>query len=181
MSKQFINNLLWWTWELPQTLFGFILKILWKGELNHQSYIKTGVGGSITFLPYYYVPNCPDWFPGVSLGKYILLASCYEKNPSRRAVTVKHEHGHQLQSRRWGPLYLITVGLVSGFYNLLARFSVKEKLYNFIINVWELFKFFSKEYADRARQANMFYIDYYFRYPEKQADKLAGVVRDRIL
>jgi hypothetical protein len=35
--------------------------------------------------------------------------------------TIAHEYGHSRQSRYLGPLYLFTVGIVSVFWNLLAR------------------------------------------------------------
>lgn len=58
---------------------------------------------------------------GVSLGDYIILA---RKN--RDYKTIHHEHGHQIQSRRLGPLYLIVIGLPSLLGNIYSRIFHKS-------------------------------------------------------
>ncbi|GHU24761.1 hypothetical protein FACS1894164_12160 [Spirochaetia bacterium] len=85
---------------------------------------------------------------GVSLGEFILLANRYNE------TTVKHEYGHTRQSLMLGPLYLLVIGIPSAVFN----------------NLWD--RLFHKKWtsADRSRW-------YYNRLPEKQADRLGGVVR----
>jgi len=85
-------------------------------------------------------------FSGTSLGFYILLPV----NSSQ--VTVAHEYGHCLQSIKWGPLYIPVIGLPSIINNLRGRRVYKNMT---VSEVQE---------------------DYYNRYPEKEADKLGGVV-----
>ena len=95
-------DILQWTWCLPQTLLGLVLKLCWKGKrdrywFNNQVYIvynttKKNLGG-------------------ISLGKYILLGANMDTEK-----TIKHEYGHQLQSYILGPLYLLVIGLPSGLW-----------------------------------------------------------------
>ncbi|MBQ4432755.1 MAG: hypothetical protein IJP65_04135 [Bacteroidales bacterium] len=44
---------------------------------------------------------------GISLGKYIIL------HPSPSQAELAHEHGHQMQSRYLGWLYLVVIGIPS--------------------------------------------------------------------
>jgi len=85
---------------------------------------------------------------GVSLGRYIFLDGGYGEQDR------KHERGHSIQSCAWGPLYLLAVGIPSALFN----------------NLWD--RAFHKRWSAKKRTAW-----YYNRYPEKQADKLGGVVR----
>ena len=91
-----------------------------------------------------------NWFSklisGSSLGYYILLPV------DRDDVTVAQEYGHCLQSKKWGWFYLLVIGLPSMFNNLRGR-----KIYS------------SMTYEEVQK-------DYYNRYPEKEADKLGGVI-----
>lgn len=83
---------------------------------------------------------------GVSLGKYIIIV-----RPS--LTTLKHERGHRVQSRKLGPLYLFTVGIVS-----ITR------------NIWD--RLFHKKWCMYDRLSW-----YYGAWPENEADKLGGVKR----
>ena len=62
--------------------------------------------------------------------------------------SIKHETGHSLQSRKLGWLYLLVVGLPSITMNILTRLHILKAT------------------------------NYYKRWPESWADKLAGVKRD---
>lgn len=61
--------------------------------------------------------------------------------------TMRHEYGHSIQSKILGPLYLLIVGIPSFVGNILTRMLI-------------------------LRPEN-----YYKRFPENWADKIAGVVR----
>ena len=96
----------------------------------------------------------PKWWEfGASLGNYVMFSEQYVNSfilfPKFEDQTVKHEQGHSIQSRWLGPLYLPTVGLVSATQNLICRIIPYSK------------------YAK----------DYYKRWPENWADKLAGIKR----
>lgn len=80
-------------WQLPQNLVGLVVLCF----ISHKE--KCTVAG----IDLYYSKTFPG---GISLGKYVIIGS---KNEN----TVKHEHGHQIQSMYLGPLYLIVIGLPS--------------------------------------------------------------------
>ena len=86
---------------------------------------------------------------GVSLGWYVFMDQRYEEKDW------KHEFGHCIQSRRWGLFYLLTVGILSAIFN-----NLQDRLFH---KSWD--------WEKRHKW-------YYSRYPEKQADKLGGVVRE---
>ena len=85
---------------------------------------------------------------GVSLAAFILLPDGNDDDE-----TVLHEHGHSIQSLYLGWLYLPVIGLPSLFNNLRGRVVYKD---------WTRVQI---------------ELDYYSRYPEKEADKLGGVQR----
>jgi hypothetical protein len=132
-----------WTWEFPQSLLGAILLPFYeKTRLKTFEYRDQEV--------YIY-----DKFSGgISLGYYILLDyNRYDWNNKNIRLSlknsIKHEAGHGVQSKWLGPLYLPTVGLLSGCHNIICR--IKDH--------------YHKRY------------DYYKFFVERSADKLGGVVR----
>ena len=84
---------------------------------------------------------------GISLGNYIILQESYGDKNERKDVW-DHEWGHTRDSRMFGPLYLIVIGLPS---------LIWAWMYGSII-----------PYTDNG---------YYKFYTEKRADRLGGVVR----
>jgi hypothetical protein len=89
-----------------------------------------------------------SYISGVSLGEYIILREGHSE------TTLDHEYGHTVQSRIFGPLYLIVIGIPSAVFN----------------NLWD--RKFHKTWTDQKR------IEWYYsRYPEKWADRLGGVNR----
>lgn len=58
-----------------------------------------------------------NWPNGVSLGNYVLIGTYYEN----RLETINHEFGHTRQSRIFGPLYLLIIGLPSITGNIYDR------------------------------------------------------------
>lgn len=63
---------------------------------------------------------------GVSLGNYIIVESKSITPSPKLNTTLHHEHGHQIQSRRLGPLYLIVIGLPSLLGNIYSRIFHKS-------------------------------------------------------
>lgn len=80
-------------WQLPQNLVGLVVLCF----TSHKEMC------TVAGIDFYYSKTFPG---GISLGKYVIIGS---KNEN----TVKHEHGHQIQSMYLGPLYLIVIGLPS--------------------------------------------------------------------
>jgi hypothetical protein len=126
-------------WQLPQHIIAYVIMLV-----NRKS-IKPMV--SKDGILYYLVDHLFDC--GVSLGNYIFL----DVDGNYDYVTVRHEHGHQIQSLIFGPLYLIFIGLPSIIGNIVDRIK---------------YKYFKKYYDP----------DFYYKQPwEAWANKLGGVIR----
>jgi hypothetical protein len=124
-------------WQFPQSIAAFFLKkwLMKKTTVRKQIYRGKAL---------YYWEGSPRF--GVSLGESIFIF--HYPGEHVRAEAMDHEYGHSRQSRYLGPLYLLTVRVVSVFWNLLARVSKKVSE------------------------------TYYARWPENWADKLGGVRRE---
>ena len=95
-----MRDLLMFIWQLPQNLLGLLLVNIYRPEAKRTLYCpKDGCRVA------YYVSSRMSG--GISLGKYIIVHH-------DKYTTIWHEHGHQIQSKMLGWLYLPTVGLVSG-------------------------------------------------------------------
>ena len=129
-------------WQLPQHIIAYVIMLVNCKSIKPM----TNRDGIL----YYLVDNLFN--SGISLGNYIFLDSdgYYDYK------TIKHEHGHQIQSLILGPLYLIIIGLPSIIGNIIDR--IKHK-------------YFRRHYDP----------DFYYKQPwEAWADKLGGVVRKSI-
>lgn len=133
-------KLLRWIWQLPQNLLACVILLI-----HHKTVDSTAIYGHKVYI----IPEWDSWGAGISLGDYIILAPMHLS-----VTTVKHEYGHQVQSRIFGPLYLVTVGFFSAVCN----------------NLWD--RLFHKKWPTKQRIKW-----YYSRYPENWADKLGGVNR----
>jgi len=128
-----VKKILLWVWQLPQHLVALVILLVLKTEKQITS----------DGIVWYKVKQ----LFGVSLGDYIFL---YTDDP----VSVKHEHGHSLQSKLLGWFYLPIVGIYSAvFCNLYSQKNLSK---------WKGW--------DRGYW-------YYNRWTEKWADKLGGVDR----
>jgi hypothetical protein len=135
-----LTKILLYIWQFPQILLALLIinitnkkaQILYKDKKI-----------------YFFGKNI---LSGVSLGEYIILSE-YVKDKA----TLDHEYGHTIQSRIFGPLYLLVIGLPSAIGN----------------NLWD--RLFHKKWTFLRREKW-----YYSRYPEKWADKLGGVNRQGI-
>jgi len=94
-------NIINWTWELPQTLLGYvIMKFIDNYKVQNFRDVKLVLMNKQRF--------------GISLGRYILL------NKNTREINKDHEYGHCIQSKKLGPLYLIVVGIPSITLNIIS-------------------------------------------------------------
>ena len=90
-----MNQLLQWTWCLPQNILGLFVFIFTKIQ---RAKSEPHRGAMVTRWRY---------SSGVSLGQFIFVS----KNAGE--PTIKHEYGHTRQSMLLGPLYLLVIGLPS--------------------------------------------------------------------
>lgn len=121
-----------WLWQLPQNILGLLVIVITGAK-------KTEDG----------IWLCGYLFDSaISLGDYIIFQKYRVTDKG-----IKHEKGHQKQSRMYGWLYLLIVGLPS-----ITR------------NIWD--RIMHKNWTTTRRVTW-----YYGGFPENQADKLGGVVR----
>lgn len=126
-----MKQILLWIWCLPQNLFGLALKLVTRAKRKGNHYE-------------YKIP-----FGSVSLGEYIFLCP----NHRHDITTLKHEHGHRVQSRIFGWLYLPCIALLSFLWAC----------------VYAIFGGLLKKVG----------ITYYWWFTEKWADQIAGIDRSK--
>ena len=98
-------------WQLPQHIIAYAIIVV-----NHKSIKQMVNKDGIRYYLVNHLSNC-----GISLGNYIFL----DADGNYDYITVKHEHGHQIQSLIFGPLYLIVIGLPSIIGNIINIIKYK--------------------------------------------------------
>lgn len=133
---------LMFVWEAPQSILGLLFifpgmkltglkKVIWKQ--SNIIIITSNMSG------------------GISLGIFVFINDMiydnynYDKDDDYSNTVVQHEFGHCIQSRIFGPLYLLIIGIPS-----LLR-------------------------ANMVKSGKLKYENYFDGYPEKWADKLGEV------
>ena len=107
-----IKEILFYIWQLPQNLVGlFLLLVYQKEKVYHRLNGRT----------FYFTKEMPS---GISLGNYIIM------NREDKEDGMRHEYGHTIDSRRWGPLYLLVIGLPSILGNIYDRIYHKKRKYS---------------------------------------------------
>lgn len=91
-----MKKILFYLWQLPQTLIAFFILLLWKHEYvgdykDKKCYVVKKFNGSM------------------SLGEFLFFSSSGIKREENKA----HERGHSEDSIKWGWLYLIVWGIPS--------------------------------------------------------------------
>ena len=130
-----LKEILLYIWQLPQNLLGLLILLFMKPYILKEKY------KGITYVV------SKKMTGGISLGNYVILSDYYKDKKSSHK-TWNHEWGHTRDSRLFGPLYLIVIGLPSiiwaGLYGKIIK-PTHNGYYNF--------------------------------YTEKRADRLGGVNR----
>jgi hypothetical protein len=130
--KQLIRILLF-IWQLPQNIIGFLISRFCKSCTKNDNKFYYG-----------------NFFnAGISLGNFIIFDKRNIAQPDFER-SLKHEKGHQIQSKYLGWLYLIIVGIPSIIRNIYDRIAHEKWSY--------------------SKRKNW----YYNGFPEKWADKLGG-------
>lgn len=130
-------------WQIFQNTLGLILVIITKATVKGRI-----IDGKI--IDYYVARRLNHTWSGVSLGNFIV----FSVDAFANETSIRHEHGHQIQSEYLGPFYLIVVGLPS-----------------FLRNIWDRFAHIKWTNKQRVNW-------YYSHFPENQADKFGGVKRN---
>jgi len=112
-----MKQVLRWLWQMPQNYIGLLLSL--KTEQLNDYVLDTGEVVNVYFKESFFGS-------GVSLGDYIILDKLYKQYPWSLEKTIKHEHGHSIQSLYLGPLYLLIIGLPSLLGNIWSRIFHKD-------------------------------------------------------
>lgn len=129
-----IKNILLYIWQLPQNIIGGLVLLYCKlfYGINECIYYDWTLENKTKYK--YYV--CKKFPGGISLGNHIIVGSDYW-------LTVKHEIGHQKQSKYLGPLYLFVIGIPSIIWAGLYG----TKLFSYTKNGY--YKFYTEKWADK--------------------------------
>lgn len=101
--------LLGFTWELPQSMLALVAKAVLKAR-------PLDCNGHFRFV------FKSSKLSSFSLGEFIFFNEVHTYLESWDLVQ-KHEHGHSIQSRILGPLYLLLIGLPSFAWNVISQHS----------------------------------------------------------
>lgn len=112
-------------WQLPQNILGFIIM-----KICHA-----------TLYVVYENVNVYSWDfkGGMSLGKYIFVPFATDDLNEYRKRYIKHEYGHTIQSKYFGWLYLLVIGLPSLIWAGCFKWYRKKtgtSYYSFYIEKW---------------------------------------------
>ena len=119
--KAIFNFVLDWVWQLPQNLIGVIYGLF----INKVAYSKNPYDDCLMYTKY--TKN------GVTMGKYVYIW----RFDNDKEFTVKHEHGHVIQSKILGPLYLLVIGLPSLLWAwLYKKVAPNKSYYWFYTEAW---------------------------------------------
>jgi hypothetical protein len=108
-------------WQLPQNLVALIILLFSKTE------------GVIAYRNYCFAlkTKLPQKAGGVSLGSFALISpsNAHDEN------TIRHElDGHTVDSKIFGPLYLLVIGLPSIIH--LLHYDGRKNYYDFYTERW---------------------------------------------
>lgn len=126
--------------QLPQNLLGLFILLI-----NKNNYIRLERKENDNISIYFYIVR-HLFNSGICLGRYII----FDFDALTSTSDIKHEYGHQIQSKKYKWLYLFIVGIPSLLGNIYSRIFHKN-------SKW-----------------------YYNQPWEKEADKLGNVKRNYI-
>ena len=129
-----LKEILLYIWQLPQNLLGLIMMFFVKPYILKENYrgityvVSKKMGG------------------GISLGNYVILSKTYKDKKLHKDIW-DHEWGHTRDSRMFGPLYLIIIGLPSlmwaGLYGSIIPYTRNG-----------YYRFYTEKRADRLGRVN---------------------------
>lgn len=136
--KKFFITLIMIIWQLPQDILGFLVWLTLRHKYKKPIFT--------TEPSKFYFSTNRSW--GVCLGHFIIINKEYDR------WVLKHENGHQKQSKMLGPLYLLLIGIPSALGNLRDKY----------------FHTYKKGWTIPKRR------DWYYKQPwEKWANKLSNI------
>lgn len=132
-----IKDILLWIWQLPQNIVGLFLLLI----MGYEKKVIANNGNKIYFSS--------RMSGGISLGKYSIISEYYirkcktDKDILDLDVTKHEALGHGVQSRMFGPLYLLVIGLPS----LIWASLYPSRIFPYTKNGY--YKFWTEKWADK--------------------------------
>lgn len=125
----FIWQTLLWIWQLPQNIVG--LCVLAWAKLFGGDYREFR-------LKDVYVFYFQKFSGALTLGRYIFIHdyAMHVVRGQRQTNTEKHEYGHTIQSKIFGPLYLFVIGLPSIIHAAIHDNKKHGSYYHFYTEKW---------------------------------------------
>lgn len=117
-----MKNFLLYIWQLPQTVFGWLLIKIYGWEYRERKR-----------FPNVHIYFCPKFHSAISLGKYIIINPKYNGETMSAVRLRHHEYGHCLQSQMLGWFYLPVVGIWSA---IRAIFVPEGRYYDAFPEDW---------------------------------------------
>lgn len=123
------KEILLYIWQLPQNILGLIMLLFMKPYVSKEKY------KGITYVV------SKKMSGGISLGNYVILSNPY-RDKKRYQKVWNHEWGHTRDSKMFGPLYLIAIGLPSLIWAWMYGTIIKPTTNGY-------YKFYTEKRADR--------------------------------
>ena len=125
-------NFILYLWQLPQHLFALIFRLIQRNNIVEVSRKKlTPPYDTVDTIIY----KLKNFNSGISLGKYIFISIRYTNNH----FILLHEKGHSIQSKYFGWLYLIIIGIPSAIHKVWFSYKSKKNpldYYDFWTEKW---------------------------------------------
>ena len=129
-----LKEILLYIWQLPQNILGLIMLLFMKPYISKEKY------KSITYVV------SKKMSGGISLGNYVILSNSY-RDKNRYQKVWDHEYGHTRDSKMFGPIYLIAIGLPSLIWAWMYGTIIKPTTNGY-------YKFYTEKRADRLGGVN---------------------------
>lgn len=129
-----IKEILFYIWQLPQNLLGLVFILFMKPYVLKEKY------KGITYIV------SKKMSGGITLGNYVILSNSY-KDKNKHQKVWDHEYGHTRDSRIFGPIYLIAIGLPSLIWAWMYGTVIKPTHNGY-------YKFYTERRADRLGRVN---------------------------
>ncbi len=161
-AKLFLGNFYldennWWegvakgilrhTWEMPQSFIGHVVS---QGRNTFGNVSRVDYLGGVTFA----TKEKSTYHMGITFGDYVntWTYSCIDNfnNYLINDQLFMHEYGHTIQSKRWGLLYLLSIGIPSGVSQLFDDWGLFNHNHDY---------FYSEVWANR--NAKKYFKQYY--------------------
>ena len=151
------------SWSLAKNFVGVVDRVEYFDDITYiinENWKGSGKQG-VTLGNYINIDMIETIPKDISFTDYVLNNCFYDSS------ICMHEYGHTIQSKRWGPLYLFSIGIPSGISQLLDIWEWGGHNHDYFYSeIWanrNALKYFSETYGDIVWD--------YFKYPIEKKDR----------